>query len=370
MTDKDIAEIVEKYNAHQKLFEVTKLYRILEKIKCKTILEIGTCSGGSFRLWSTLLDENGLLIGIDPRGTVSWEVSRSPDYSHRINVIRNVCVNKGIKCRVKMIQGKSQDIAVVDLISKVLKKEKRDLDFLFIDGDHSKVEGDYLYYSPLIREDGIIAFHDISGWGPVKKLWGELLIKKYEIVDPEASESETGYIIKQRVKAIFLDRDGVINEIKVRNNSLFSPNSFEDFKLEQNVKTPLEVFKKLGFLNIIVTNQPGIARGYLKREELEKMHKFIQEQLPIDEIFFCPHDDSDNCSCRKPEPGLILSAKKLKDIDLGRSFCIGDAQRDIDAGREAGCKTVLLERSYNRDCKADYKVKNLNEVVELLKREV
>ena len=114
MTDKDITEIVEKYEAHQNLFEITKLYRILEKIKCQTILEIGPSFGGSFRLLSTLLDENGLLIGIDAQGAVKWEIKRSPD--RKINTIRDVCVDKEVKCQVKMIQGKSQDTAVIDLI--------------------------------------------------------------------------------------------------------------------------------------------------------------------------------------------------------------------------------------------------------------
>jgi len=95
-----------------------------------------------------------------------------------------------------------------------------------------------------------------------------------------------------------------------------SPRKIEEFQLLPNVEEYLKNFKEIGFLNIVFTSQPDISRGLLKTEDLEKMHKIIKETLPVDEIKFCPHDDKDNCNCRKPKPGLIIEAAKKWSIDL------------------------------------------------------
>lgn len=171
-------------------------------------------------------------------------------------------------------------------------------------------------------------------------------------------------------KAIFWDKDGVINEVIMREGKPTAPLQLEEFKFLPNIKKYLNQFKKMGFLNIIFTNQPDISRGFLKIEDLEKMHKIIIEELPIDEIKFCPHDDKDNCVCRKPKPGLIFEAAKKWSIDLEKSYVIGDRDKDIKAGKTAGCKTFLIRREYNKDIKEnyDFEINNLKEAVKIIKK--
>jgi len=173
-----------------------------------------------------------------------------------------------------------------------------------------------------------------------------------------------------KTKIVFLDRDGVINKIIMRKGEVSSPRKIEEFEFLPNIFSALKKFQEIGFLNIIFTNQPDISRGLLKKEELEKMNKLILSSLPIDEIIFCPHDDKDNCSCRKPKPGMILEAAKKHFIDLRKSYVVGDGQRDIEAGRAAGCKTFLIKTEYNKNIKEgyDFLVDNLEGVVEIIKR--
>jgi len=170
-------------------------------------------------------------------------------------------------------------------------------------------------------------------------------------------------------RAIFLDRDGVINEVVIENSKPASPRKLEEFRLILDIEKPLQHFRESGFLNIVITNQPDVARGLLSLEVLEKMNRHIKESLPIDDILFCPHDDNDMCLCRKPNPGLIISAAKTWGIDLSKSYFIGDTWRDMEAGKKVGCKTVLLNKSYNNDTHSgyDFKINSLNEVVCLLK---
>ena len=173
-----------------------------------------------------------------------------------------------------------------------------------------------------------------------------------------------------RKKAVFIDRDGVINEVIMRNDKPSSPWFFEEFKIIDGAAIALEELKKIGFLNIIFTSQPDVARGNLSIIELEKMHKEIKEKLLIDEIKVCPHDDGDNCNCRKPKPGMLLEAAIEKNIDLGKSYVIGDTWKDVEAGKTVGCKTFLIRREYNKDYQRDYnfEVANLKEAVEIIKK--
>jgi len=170
-------------------------------------------------------------------------------------------------------------------------------------------------------------------------------------------------------KAIFLDRDGIINKVIIRDGKPSSPRKLEEFEILPNVKEYLKEFKEMGFLNIVFTSQPDISRGLLKIEDLGKMHKIISETLRVDEIKFCPHDDKDNCNCRKPKPGLLLEAAKEWSIDLENSFVIGDTWKDIGAGKAAGCKTFLLRREYNNDYQKnyDFEINNLKEMVDIIK---
>jgi len=156
-------------------------------------------------------------------------------------------------------------------------------------------------------------------------------------------------------KAIFFDRDGVISKAILREDKPFSPRRFEEFEFIDGIKDVLERFQAEGFLNIVVTNQPDIARGLIQRKELEKMHNLIREELPVDDIFVCPHDEQDNCGCRKPKPGMVFEATQKWDIDLNASFMVGDTWKDIEAGKTAGCATILLDNSYNKEIEADFR---------------
>ena len=148
------------------------------------------------------------------------------------------------------------------------------------------------------------------------------------------------------VRAVFLDRDGVLNEAIVREGRPYSPATIDELKLVPDAAAALGRLKAAGFLLIVVTNQPEVARGTQSRAMVEEMNSVVGRELPLDGFFTCWHDDRDGCQCRKPAPGLLLQAQQRYGIDLSRSFLVGDRWRDIDAGRAAGCRTVYLDRNY------------------------
>ena len=174
-------------------------------------------------------------------------------------------------------------------------------------------------------------------------------------------------------KAIFLDRDGVINEVVFRggnNIKPIAPWKFEEFKLVQGIKKPLTKLSQMEFHLFIVTNQPDIAKGIIKSSIVKKMNDIVMNELPIDEIMVCSHIDSDNCNCRKPKPGMIISLAKKWGINLEDSFLIGDNWKDIESGKAAGCRTILIDKLYNKTVTADYRVENLTMSVEVVKSHV
>ena len=148
-------------------------------------------------------------------------------------------------------------------------------------------------------------------------------------------------------RAVFLDRDGVLNESIVRNRKPYPPATLAEFKLFPDASPALARLKAAGFLLLVVTNQPDVARRTQSREIVETMHARMAAALPIDDFFVCWHDDADRCGCRKPLPGLLYSAADRYEVDLGGSFLIGDRWRDIDAGAAVGCRTVLIDREYD-----------------------
>ena len=145
-------------------------------------------------------------------------------------------------------------------------------------------------------------------------------------------------------KAIFLDRDGVINEERkdyVKNLS--------EFKILEGVSDAIKLLKKKNYLIIIITNQSAINRGFLSIKELMRIHQYFQDYLrknntSVDAIYYCPHKPEENCSCRKPKPGLILKARNDFNINLEKSLIIGDSIKDIEAANAAGCNGILLEK--------------------------
>ena len=167
-------------------------------------------------------------------------------------------------------------------------------------------------------------------------------------------------------RAVFLDRDGIINRIVLRDGKPCSPRSVSEFEVLDGVSNALASLRRAGFLNIVITNQPDISRGLMDVQELESMHNCLRETLPVDDILVCPHDDRDGCPCRKPKPGMLLAAAKKWGVDLGSSFVIGDQWKDVAAGRGAGCTTILVDYPHNRDTQADYRAGSLAEAVEYI----
>jgi D-glycero-D-manno-heptose 1,7-bisphosphate phosphatase len=147
-------------------------------------------------------------------------------------------------------------------------------------------------------------------------------------------------------KAVFLDRDGVINKAVIKNGFPCAPTSSEQFEILPDVKSSLNALSEAGFFLIVITNQPDVARGLVEIRVIEQMHKNIKSELKIDVIKVCFHDDLDGCHCRKPKPGLIFDAAREFEVDLSESFVIGDRWRDIDAGLAAGCKTIFIDNGY------------------------
>lgn len=146
--------------------------------------------------------------------------------------------------------------------------------------------------------------------------------------------------------AVFLDRDGVVNRALIRDGRPYPPATIEEFAILPGVVEAVERFKAAGFLVIIVTNQPDIARGRQREELLMAFHETIRSLMPLDAIYVCTHDDVDDCPCRKPRPGMLLQAADDFGIDLARSFLVGDRWRDISAGFAAGCRTFLVGEGY------------------------
>jgi D-glycero-D-manno-heptose 1,7-bisphosphate phosphatase len=108
-----------------------------------------------------------------------------------------------------------------------------------------------------------------------------------------------------------------------------------------------------GLFLIVVTNQPDLARGTQERTVVDEIHGLLREALPIDAIYLCAHDDADCCACRKPAPGMLLTAAQEFGLDLGRSVMVGDRWRDVEAGRRAGCRTVFVDRGYEERAPVD-----------------
>lgn len=168
-------------------------------------------------------------------------------------------------------------------------------------------------------------------------------------------------------KAIFLDRDGVLNKTIFREGKARAPYTLEEFSLFQGVEEAIETLKGLQYLLIVVTNQPDVARGWVSQEMVQAVNNRIKEMIYLDDIMICYHTDKDQCLCRKPRPGMIFDAQRKWDIDLSISFMIGDRHSDVLAGKNAGCKTILIgEGDHSSDVVADFQADSLLEAAQLI----
>lgn len=145
-----------------------------------------------------------------------------------------------------------------------------------------------------------------------------------------------------RHAAVFLDRDGVLNRSVDRDGVASPPSSLEEFELLPGVRDAVDQLRGAGYVLVVVTNQPDIARGTQSASVVDAMNAVVQRELGVDAVLVCPHDDVDDCECRKPKPGMLLDAMERFDIDRERSFMVGDRWRDVAAGRAAGCRTVQV----------------------------
>ena len=149
------------------------------------------------------------------------------------------------------------------------------------------------------------------------------------------------------LRAVFFDRDGVLNHAIVKQGKPYPPASLADVVLNVEAKPALQALASAGFLLLGITNQPDVARGTTRRERVEEINQYLLSQLPLQTILVCYHDDAAQCECRKPSPGLLLNAAKTHDITMAASFMIGDRWRDIEAGHRAGCRSIWLKGNYD-----------------------
>jgi len=147
-------------------------------------------------------------------------------------------------------------------------------------------------------------------------------------------------------RAVFLDRDGVINRSIVRGGKPFPPASLEELEVLPGVAGALELLREAGFLNIVVTNQPDVRTGTQSKRVVEALHRRLLGSLALDDIRACFHVDEDGCECRKPKSGLLRQAAREHRIDLAGSYMVGDRWRDIAAGQGAGCRAFFIDYGY------------------------
>jgi D-glycero-D-manno-heptose 1,7-bisphosphate phosphatase len=171
-----------------------------------------------------------------------------------------------------------------------------------------------------------------------------------------------------RARAVFLDRDGVLNRAVVRDNKPYPPSNVRELEILPGVSEGLLRLKDAGFLLIVVSNQPDVARGTVARDTVEAINGALGRALPIDEFRMCYHDSSAACHCRKPKPGMLFDAAEKWNVDLSGSYMIGDRWRDTEAGQAAGCSTIFIDYGYDEKQpeRVDYRAASLAEAAKII----
>jgi len=147
-------------------------------------------------------------------------------------------------------------------------------------------------------------------------------------------------------RAVFLDRDGVVNRAFLREGKPYPPATLSDLRVLPGVRDACRKLREAGFALILITNQPDIARGAVPADQVEEMNGRLRRFLQLDDIRVCPHDDDARCQCRKPQPGLLIQAAQTWNIDLPASYIVGDRWRDVEAGQRAGCRAIFVDHGY------------------------
>ena len=168
-------------------------------------------------------------------------------------------------------------------------------------------------------------------------------------------------------KAFFFDRDGVLIEAPIKNGNPKSSKTINEIKICKNINFICNKFRKSYYL-IMVTNQPDFIRKKNTKKNIIIINNYLKKKLKLDDVFVC-YSDNENCFNRKPNPGMIFEAQKKYDIDLKKSYFIGDRWRDIGAGNRAKCKTIFIDRKYNEKniFKAKYNVRKIKEIINIIK---
>jgi D-glycero-D-manno-heptose 1,7-bisphosphate phosphatase len=167
------------------------------------------------------------------------------------------------------------------------------------------------------------------------------------------------------IKTVFLDRDGIINQVVMRGSIVSSPRTVAEFQVTQDFPVLYESIRDLRLF--VVSNQPDVERGLLDVTALHEFAAILKNQFDFEEIIYCTHDDSAKCACRKPQPGMILATLKKHGLEPDEAVIIGDSYKDILAGQAAGIRTIYCLRSYNSSisCEPDFVVKGLQEIYAL-----
>lgn len=169
-------------------------------------------------------------------------------------------------------------------------------------------------------------------------------------------------------KAVFLDRDGVLNRAFIKNGKPFPPYDLNNLEILEGVKDIIVDLKKSNWLVIVVTNQPDVARNITSKKDVEKINNYLKLILQFDEIYTCYHDNNDFCDCRKPKPGMLVTASRKNNIVLKNSYMVGDRWSDIEAGNKVGCKTIFIDYNYKekKPVNFNYRVKSINEAAKII----
>jgi D-glycero-D-manno-heptose 1,7-bisphosphate phosphatase len=167
---------------------------------------------------------------------------------------------------------------------------------------------------------------------------------------------------------VFIERDGVLNKVRLNGQSQVIPLTLAEFQIDEAVAPLLAALKSSGLMIFVTTHQPGISRGHLSRRELDRMHDQLRQKLPIDDLFLCAHDDADRCPCRRPNPGLLKEAKYKWQLDLDRSFVISDKWQDAEAARAASCTSLLIDSPWIGSGHHDFVLPSLKAVVDKIQQ--
>jgi D-sedoheptulose 7-phosphate isomerase len=172
------------------------------------------------------------------------------------------------------------------------------------------------------------------------------LLVSHPALKVEQTKWESAVAASVARRAVFLDRDGVLNRAILREGKPYPPQTLADLEIMPGAAAALDLLRGQGFLLLVASNQPDVSRGAQEQSVVEQMNGVLRNELLLDDFFVCYHDDSDRCACRKPRPGLFTMAAGAHNVDLRASYAVGDRWRDVEAGANAGCRTVWIDAGY------------------------